>query len=192
MLDLQLFCNKNMVRMTIGWAFQHRGRNMYNNKPASTGLRNTIRRVRNLAVATCLLSFSIHAGSAFASASMDQKYIDLMAEPTNVQLLYDYAQEAIRQGEYESAVAVLEGLLVIARNQPQILLDLAALYKRLGAETIAESYAMRAQSLAEGDAELQSLAEFLTGNIREDKEKQSKAQSTKSGPSGPPVGGERH
>ena len=30
------------------------------------------------------------------------------------------------------------------------------------------------------------------GGVREDKEKQAKAQSTKSGPSGPPVGGERH
>ena len=88
-----------------------------------------------------------------ATVAMDQRYEDLMADPSNLELLYAYAQEAIRAGEFESAVAVLESMLVIARNQPRVLLELAALYEKLGAHTIAQSYLDRAKALADGDAE---------------------------------------
>ncbi len=83
----------------------------------------------------------------------------LIENPGDLDRLYEYAQEAIRQGNYESAVAVLEGMLVISRNQPRVLLELGALYHRMGAPRVARAYLEQGRRLAAEDSETTAVAE---------------------------------
>ncbi len=73
----------------------------------------------------------------------------VMEDPGNLTFLYDYAQEAIRLGNYEAAIGALESMLIIAGNQPRLLLELGTLYQRLGAPRTAQSYLNRARKYAD-------------------------------------------
>ncbi len=83
----------------------------------------------------------------------------MLADPANLNLLYDYAQIAIDEGNFEAAIGALEGMLVIARNQPRVLMELGILYQRLGAPTVARSYLQRAQLYSGADSTVFSIAE---------------------------------
>jgi tetratricopeptide (TPR) repeat protein len=83
----------------------------------------------------------------------------LLKDPGNLDLLYEYAQLAINEGNFESAVGVLEGMLVISRNQPRVLLELGVLYQRLGSPETAYSYLRRAKELSPAESEIALIAD---------------------------------
>jgi hypothetical protein len=88
-------------------------------------------------------------------------YERVLAAPSDLQALHAYAEDAIKAGEFEAAIGVLEGILAMGRDQPRILLELGALYRRLGAEQMAQAYLDRARAAAGGDAALATLADEL-------------------------------
>ncbi len=84
---------------------------------------------------------------AAGKADLDMLYSELLKDPANLELLYEYAQAAIDVADFEAAISALEGMLVVSRNQPRVLFELGTLYQRLGANQVAESYFTRARAL---------------------------------------------
>ncbi len=91
----------------------------------------------------------------------------LLEDPANLDLLYAYAQMAIEQGNFEAAIAALEGMLVIARNQPRVLLELGVLYQRLGAPRVAQSYLQRAKAISEVGSTVSTFADAFLGEVED-------------------------
>ncbi len=79
----------------------------------------------------------------------------MLAQPGNLELTLAYAGSATRAGDYESAVAAYEGVLMTDSNQPRVKLELGILYFRL------KSYEMSRTFLEAG---LQSTA--LSADVR--------------------------
>lgn len=98
---------------------------------------------------------------AAAADPLTTSYERLLAEPGNIARLHAYAEAAIRDGDFEAAIGILEGVLVAGGEQPRVLLELGALYRRLGAERTAQAYLDRARTAAGGDAALAELATEL-------------------------------
>jgi len=73
----------------------------------------------------------------------------VLDDPGNLEFLYQYAQAAIRLGNYEAAIGALEGILLIAGDHPGLLLQIGTLYQRLDAPRTAKSYIKRARQYAE-------------------------------------------
>ncbi len=76
----------------------------------------------------------------------------VMNDPGNLEFLYEYAREAIRLGNYEAAIGALESMLIIAGNQPRLLLEIGTLYQRLDAPKTAQFYLRRARKYADKGA----------------------------------------
>ena len=62
---------------------------------------------------------------------LDKLYEEVLKDPANLELLYEYAQEAINVANFEAAISALEGMLVVSKRQPRVLFELGTLYKRL-------------------------------------------------------------
>ena len=61
----------------------------------------------------------------------------LEEDPTNLELMFDYAAVALRREDYEAAIAVLERMLFYNPDLPRVKLELAVAYYRLGAYDVA-------------------------------------------------------
>lgn len=71
--------------------------------------------------------------SAFAQASsLDVLFEKLMEDPTNLELNFEYANTAIKEGELDTAMATYERMLIVNPELARIKLDLAALHVQLG------------------------------------------------------------
>ena len=121
-----------------------------------------IKAMKNVFVQGILISLLLSFCTLARADSLDDKYQHLLNDPSNLDNLYNYAQQAIIEGEFEAAIAALESMLVIASNQPRVLLELGTLYYRLGAQKIARTYINRSQALIDGKEVNQefSLTEF--------------------------------
>jgi tetratricopeptide (TPR) repeat protein len=64
----------------------------------------------------------------------------MLADPGNLDLAFEYAQLSSEAGDYEAAVSTLERMLIYAPNTPRLQLELGILYYRLGAYDVARSY----------------------------------------------------
>ena len=97
--------------------------------------------------------------SKLPSAKLTAVHQRMLNDPANLDLLYEYAQAAVRDGNFEAAIGALEGMLVIAGNQPRVLLELGVLYQRLGAPKVAQTYLLGAQEVSGPGSEIAALAE---------------------------------
>ena len=108
-----------------------------------------------------LLPLTTHA-SNMSSAGQRAIYQRLLEEPENMNLLYEYSQLAIKEGNFEAAIGALEGLLIVASNQPRVFLELGVLYQRLGVSKTADIYLRRARDLSKENSKIRNLAnEYL-------------------------------
>ncbi len=93
---------------------------------------------------------------------LGEAHVQLMEDPGNLDYLYAYAQQAIRLGNYEAAIGALESMLILAGNQPRLLLEIGALYERLGAPKTAQYYFKQARKYAaEGSEDAAHAGRFL-------------------------------
>src|SRR5271156_3321098 len=77
-------------------------------------------------------------------AQIDAAFKQVLANPANVDLAYNYATLLIKAGSYEPAAGVLERILVVDSKQPVIRLELGVLYFRLGSYALAQAYIQEA------------------------------------------------
>ena len=64
----------------------------------------------------------------------------LFEDPTNLSLLFEYANLSILVGDLEAAIGVFDQMLVYDPELPRIRLELGVLYFRLGAYALAKTY----------------------------------------------------
>ncbi len=64
----------------------------------------------------------------------------MIAEPSNLDLAFDYATLSASVGDYEAAISTLERMLIYAPNTPRLQLELGTLYYKIGAYDMARSY----------------------------------------------------
>jgi hypothetical protein len=124
-----------------------------------------------LAMVFCQLANQPASAATVLNENLDTLYDKVLQDPGNLEYLQRYAQEAIIVGDFEAAISALEGMLVVAGNQPRILYELGTLYQRLGAHKVASSYLARARVLAASDPELMALiASYLDASDASDGE----------------------
>jgi len=77
---------------------------------------------------------------ASAQREKDEVFKQLFKDPTNLTLLFKYANLSILVGDLEAAIGVFEQMLIYDSELPRIRLELGVLYFRLGAYAMANNY----------------------------------------------------
>ena len=77
---------------------------------------------------------------AAAQQEKEEIFKQLFKDPTNLSLLFKYANISILVGDLEGAIGVFEQMLIYDSELPRIRLELGVLYFRLGAYALANNY----------------------------------------------------
>ena len=80
------------------------------------------------------------AALAKVEEERDIVFKKMFADPTNLALLFEYANLSILLGDLEAAIGVFEQMLIYDNELPRIRLELGVLYFRLGAFALANTY----------------------------------------------------
>src|SRR5690242_5649191 len=80
------------------------------------------------------------ADEAQLRAEYDRMFQEMLKQPANLDLMFEFAAVATRLGNYEAAISTLERMLLFNRDLPRVKLELGALYFRIGSYPIARSY----------------------------------------------------
>jgi hypothetical protein len=80
------------------------------------------------------------ADQAALQAQKDQLFQKMLANPTDLDVAFDYANVSAQLGDNEGAVSALERMLLFNPNLPRVDLELGALYFRMGSFDIARTY----------------------------------------------------
>ena len=64
----------------------------------------------------------------------------MMANPGDLDLAFQYAELSAQAGDYEGAISTLERMLIYAPNTPRLQLELGILYYKIGSYDVAQSY----------------------------------------------------
>lgn len=74
----------------------------------------------------------------------DQLFNRMLDEPADLDVMFAFAEEAIRLGEYDAAISTLERMLIYNPDLARVKLELGALYLRTGAPETARTYLLEA------------------------------------------------
>ena len=94
------------------------------------------------AIAVCL-ALGVPGAASAAGVSEAQREAMLqrmIANPSDLDLAFEYAQASSDAGDYEGAISALERMLIYAPNTPRLQFELGVLYYKLGAYEVARSY----------------------------------------------------
>src|SRR5262245_65927827 len=80
------------------------------------------------------------AQSPALDAELDRVFQQMMRDPANPDLMFAYAQLAIRAGNYDAAIGTLLRMLLFNPNLPRVRLELGALYFQVNSLVLARSY----------------------------------------------------
>jgi hypothetical protein len=80
------------------------------------------------------------ADRAGAEARRQQLFQRMLADPSNLDLAFEYAALSEQVGDLEAAISTLERMLVFAPGLPRLQFELGVLYYRLGSWSTAKSY----------------------------------------------------
>lgn len=105
-------------------------------------------------------------GAATLERQTDDAFRQVLQQPQNLAQWSQYAKLLIEAGNYEGGIATLERLLLEPDAAPELRLDIAVLYYRLGSYSMAE--AMLTQALADNrlQGDNRALAESLLADTR--------------------------
>ncbi len=104
-----------------------------------------------------------------ASEEYDKAFQAMLADPGNLDKTFAYAEQAIKAGDLEGAVAALERMLFVNPNLPRIRLELGVLYFRLGSYEAARSYLMSAVESPNTPPEVRSKVDAFMAEIEKRK-----------------------
>lgn len=80
------------------------------------------------------------ADRAGLESRRQQLFQRMLAEPSNLDLAFEYAALSEKAGDLEAAISTLERMLVFAPGLPRLQFELGVLYYRLGSWSTARSY----------------------------------------------------
>lgn len=86
------------------------------------------------------VQIAVPAETAQLRARQDQLFQQLLREPENLDLMFDYATVSIRLQDYEPAISTLERMLIYRQDLPRVRLELAVAYFNLGSYDVARLY----------------------------------------------------
>jgi tetratricopeptide (TPR) repeat protein len=107
------------------------------------------------------------SGTALTQAEAKRKALlaKMMADPSNLDLAFEYAALSSQVGDLEGAISTLERMLIYAPGLPRLDLELGVLYYRLGANDSAKSYFEAALAAPDVPAEVKAKVEPYLASI---------------------------
>ncbi|MGN6465729.1 MAG: tetratricopeptide repeat protein [Rhizobiaceae bacterium] len=81
-----------------------------------------------------------HGSVSDINARRGALFTQMLAQPANIELAFEYAALSSRVGDLEAAISTLERLLIFAPDLARLKLELGALYFRLGSYETARGY----------------------------------------------------
>ena len=98
------------------------------------------------------------SGAALAQAEARRKVLltKMLADPSNLDIAFEYAALSSDVGDLEGAISTLERMLIYAPGLPRLDLELGVLYYRLGANDSAKSYFEAALAAPDVPAEVKA------------------------------------
>jgi len=128
------------------------------------------------------LAIGLSAGGAVADdlsdaeraelqAKKDTLFQQMLRDPGNLDVSFDYADVSARLGNNEAAVSALERMLLFNPNLPRVDLELGALYFRMGSFEIARSYFEKAAA-ANPPPEVKARVDQYTAQIAQEESPQ--------------------
>jgi tetratricopeptide (TPR) repeat protein len=100
-------------------------------------------------------------------AAYDAAFRATMDKPQDPAVLLKFAEIAVELGDLEGAISVLERLLLIDGDQPEVKLELGVLYFRLGSTEVARSYLEAARDSESADDDIRKRATtFLQEGVK--------------------------
>ena len=88
-----------------------------------------------------------------AQARYNQAFEAMLADPTNTDKAFAFAEAAVAVGDLDGAIAALERILLVDPDRPDIKIRLGELYERIGAPEIAQLYLAGEESAILGGLE---------------------------------------
>lgn len=95
----------------------------------------------------------------------DEAFRQVLQQPQNLSLWSKYAQLLVEAGNYEGGIAALERLLLDPQAPPELRVDIAALYFRLGSYAMAEGMLRQALADSRLQGEKRELAAALLADV---------------------------
>ncbi len=87
-----------------------------------------------------------------AQATYDEAFQAMLADPSNLDRTFAYAEAAVVVGNFEGAISALERMLLLNPNLPRIRLELGVLYYRIGSFDVARDYFAAVQASSDAPA----------------------------------------
>lgn len=100
-------------------------------------------------------------------AERDRLFQEILKDPSNLDLLYAYAQVAIALQDYDAAIASYERMLIFNPDLPRIHLELGVLYFRAGSNGVARYHLELARSAANAPPEVKAKVDEYLAQIDE-------------------------
>lgn len=142
------------------------------NEEGAFVLHSSGSKTRRLAMVALVGGFAASAAHAQADAAggatrqADDIFRQVMLQPQDTALLIRHARQLAAAGNYEGGIAALERLLLDPGAQPELLVEVAQYYWRLGSYGMAEQLLQRALADSRLGAEQRTGAERLMREVR--------------------------
>lgn len=109
------------------------------------------------------------SNTAAAAAARNPEYQALFkrmyADPSNLDVSFQFAELAARLGDYEAAIGALERMLFYNPNLPRVKLELGVLYYRIGGYQVSRSYFEQAVATPGAPPDVQIRVNEFLGEI---------------------------
>lgn len=104
-------------------------------------------------LAICVVGLGVHASAQAQSAQeQDQLFQQMVRNPANHELTFEFVRVATARSDYEAAIGALERLLFYNPRLTRVKYELGALYFRLGSYEMAQRYFREALASQDLDA----------------------------------------
>ncbi len=108
-----------------------------------------------------------HGSISGINARRGVLFTQMMAQPANIELAFEYATLSSEAGDIEGAISTLERMLIFAPDLARLKLELGALYFRLGSYETARGYFDGVLQLTEVPPDVRDQASLYLGAIGE-------------------------
>jgi hypothetical protein len=96
---------------------------------------------------------------------LDRLFERMLREPANLDVMFQYAQRAVENGNYDAAIGTLSRMLLFNPDLPRVRLELGALYFQLGSYEAARTYLEQAMAAPDMPPEVRERANAYLAEI---------------------------